>query len=74
MRQSRFMSLIEAVANIVIGYGVALVAQLAVFPIFDLHVDFSDNLLIGAVFTTASLARSYAVRRAFERWRVSRQG
>ena len=59
------MSAIEAVANVAIGYGVALAAQLAIFPMFGMVVSMGDNLMIGAAFTVVSLARSYAVRRLF---------
>ncbi len=65
MTQSRRMSLVEAVANVALGYGVAVLAQIAVFPLFGLHPSISDNLAIGAVFTVVSLLRSYAVRRMF---------
>jgi len=65
MSQSRRMSMIEAVANVAIGYGVAVLAQLAVFPLFGIAVSLGDNLAIGAAFTVISLARSYAVRRLF---------
>ena len=36
MRQSRLMSLIEALANVGVGYGVAVLAQIVVFPLSDL--------------------------------------
>lgn len=63
--QTRLMSLIESVANIVVGYGVAVITQLLVFPLFGLAASLSDNLVIGLIFTIASLARSYALRRLF---------
>ena len=63
--QSRRMSLIEAATNVVVGYGVAVLAQIAVFPLFGIHASLPDNLLIGLVFTIVSLARSYALRRVF---------
>ena len=66
MRQSRLMSLVEAVANVVVGYGVAVVTQVLVFPVFGLEASLSDNLVIGGVFTVVSLVRSYALRRVFE--------
>lgn len=65
MSQSRTGSMIEAAANVAIGYGVAVAAQVAVFPWFGLHASLSDNLLIGAVFTVVSLVRSYFLRRLF---------
>ena len=68
--QSRRHSLFESIANVAIGYGVALGSQLAVFPMFGIHVPLTDNLAIGAWFTAISLARSYLVRRWFN-WRTS---
>ena len=63
--QSRRASAVEAVANVAIGYSVAVLVQIAVFPLFGLHPGLGDNLAIGAVFTVVSLLRSYAVRRMF---------
>lgn len=75
MKQSRPMSLVESVANVIVGYGVAVVTQILIFPIFGLHTTLAQNLKIGAAFTLVSLARSFALRRLFERIRVaSRSG
>lgn len=67
MSQTRAMSAAESVANVAIGYGVAVASQLVIFPLFGVHLPLSDNLLIGAWFTVISLVRSYAVRRLFNR-------
>ena len=69
MRQSRLMSLVEAVANVAVGYGVAVLTQMLVFPLFGLRTTVRENLAIGVVFTVVSLARSYALRRTFEAMR-----
>lgn len=69
--QTRFMSFMEAVANIVVGYGLAVLMQIVVFPLFGLHASLNDNLLIGGVFSLTSLARSFILRRAFETLRLS---
>ena len=66
MRQSRLMSLVEALANVVVGYGVAVLVQMVVFPVFGLTVSLGENLAIGLVFTAVSIVRSYLLRRAFE--------
>jgi membrane protein implicated in regulation of membrane protease activity len=66
--QSRRRSALEAVANVLVGYVVAVLTQIAVFPLFGMHVPLSDNLLIGLIFTVVSLLRSYALRRVFNRW------
>jgi hypothetical protein len=70
LMQSRVMSLAEAITNVVVGYSIAVATQIIVFPLLGLNASINDNLIIGAVFTTVSLARSYAVRRLFERWGV----
>jgi hypothetical protein len=60
------MSLIEAAANVVIGYGIAVATQMVVFPIFGIHITLADDLRIGLVFAVVSIFRSYALRRLFE--------
>jgi len=70
MKQSRLMSLVESLANVLVGYGVAVVTQMAVFPLFGLAVTVTENLLIGLIFTAVSIVRSYALRRGFEALRV----
>jgi len=55
----------ETVASVAIGYVVALLSQLAIFPVFGLQVTLTENLLIGAWFTAISIVRGYYVRRFF---------
>jgi len=63
--QSRRQSMAETVASVAIGYVVALLSQLAIFPVFGLQVTLTENLLIGAWFTAISIVRGYYVRRFF---------
>jgi len=65
--QTRLQSFLEAWINVIIGYIVALAAQIIVFPWYDIDVSISQNLQIGLIFTTVSIARSYLVRRLFNR-------
>ena len=60
--------MIEAVVNVVAGFGVAMATQYAVFPIFGIHISHSEHFAIAAFFVVASLIRSYALRRLFNRW------
>jgi hypothetical protein len=60
------MSLVEAAANVVLGYVLAIVTQLVVFPWFGIAAAFHEHLAIGVVFVGVSLARSYLLRRVFE--------
>ena len=67
MTQSRAQSLVESMVGTAIGYGVAVLSQLLIFPLFGIKVAFTDNLLIAGWFTVISVARSYLVRRWFNR-------
>lgn len=69
MTQSRRLSLIEAVTNVAVGYLLAVITQIMVFPWFGIHPSLGENLAIGSIFTGISLLRSYALRRLFVRWR-----
>ena len=66
MKQTRVMSLVEAVANVVVGYGVAVTTQMLVLPVFGLQTTLAQNLKLGLIFTVVSIARSFALRRVFE--------
>lgn len=65
--QTRTGAFVEAWANVAIGYGINLVANLAVLPMFGFHVTLLDAAGIGVIFTFISVARSYFVRRIFNR-------
>lgn len=67
MSQSRILSAAESVANVAIGYAIAVATQMVVFPLFGIHATATDQLAIGAIFTAVSLIRSYGLRRAFNR-------
>jgi hypothetical protein len=66
VKQSRAMSFIEAVANVMVGYGVAVTTQILIFPVFGLHTTLAQNLKLGVAFSAVSIARSFALRRLFE--------
>ena len=67
MNQSRTMSAAESVANVAVGYGIALITQVVVFEALEIPVSLGQNLCIGAAFTAVSLVRSYLLRRFFNR-------
>ena len=72
MKQSRLMSLVEAITNVIVGYGVAVVTQILIFPIFGLHTTLAQNLQMGLLFTGVSIIRSFLLRRLFEAIRVAK--
>jgi hypothetical protein len=63
--QSKTESLVEVCINVLIGWVLAIVTQLIVFPWFDIHITMADQLWISAVFTAVSIARGYVIRRWF---------
>ncbi len=65
--QSHTHSWLEAVANIVVGFAVSLVITAIVLPAFGHHITLAENVAMTSIFTVASLARSYALRRIFNR-------
>jgi hypothetical protein len=70
MSQSRRHSLIESCVNTAVGFGVAIISQLLIFPLYDIHIPFESNLGISAWFTAISVGRGYVVRRVFNRKRA----
>jgi hypothetical protein len=65
MEQSKLGSFIESCMNIAIGYGIALLSQITIFPLYGIHILLSTNLWIGLWFTVISPVRSYVIRRWF---------
>jgi len=65
--QSKKLSLIESITNVIVGYGVSVIAQIVIFPVFGIHTTIKDNLFIGLFFTVVSIVRSYILRRVFNR-------
>ena len=64
--QSRAMSFVEAITNVGVGFLVAVLTQITLFPMLELQVSVRDNLLIGAIFTAVSIVRTFTLRRPFE--------
>ncbi len=68
MTQSKKNSLFEAFTNVLIGYLVAVTANLLILPVFGYNVTVADSFSIGVAFTLVSLGRSYVIRRIFNRY------
>ena len=66
MNQTRLGSMIEAGFNVLIGFCINFVANMAVLPLFGFSsLTMKTNLIIGIVYTVISVVRSYAIRRWF---------
>ena len=62
--QSKKHSLLESIVNVAIGYGIAILSQIAIFPLFGIHIPLRDNLLIGVIFTIISIVTGKQIGRA----------
>ena len=69
--QSKRLSLIEAVSNTLVGYGVNFTANLLIFPLFGMHISLKDNFIMGLIYTAISIIRGYILRRSFNRIKES---
>ena len=63
--QSKLESLIESAINTGLGFLVAMVTQILIYPLFDIDVTVGDQALLALIFTAVSLVRGYVVRRYF---------
>ena len=67
MKQSNKLSAIEAITNTVAGLVTSFLIQIMIYPILDIEVTFGENIIITLVFFVASFARSFVIRRLFNR-------
>lgn len=63
------MSAVEAAVNTAVGYAISVAATMVVLPAFGVSVDGRQAVGISAAFTFVSIARSYVLRRVFNRLR-----
>jgi hypothetical protein len=67
MTQTKLQSLFESFINIAIGYWISFAANWFILPLFGFNVSISQNFKIGFLYTLVSVARSYMVRRFFNK-------
>lgn len=65
MTQTRLESLVEVLINVAIGWVIALITQLLVFPLFGINITIFEQLGISVIFTIVSIVRGYVIRRWF---------
>ena len=65
--QTKIMSMVEATTNVAVGYIIATAATYVILPLHGYDVTTYDALSISLAFTFISLARSYLLRRFFNR-------
>ena len=65
MAQTKKQSIIESITQTLIGLIVSFCIQLVIYPLLNIEVTFSQNLIITFVFFIASIIRGYIIRRFF---------
>ena len=61
--QSKMDSFIEAWLNVLIGFGVSVLANFVIFPLVGIGASTTQIITVGIFMTFVSVARSYFVRR-----------
>lgn len=68
--QTKQVSFIESWTNVAVGWSINYCANLLIFPLFGMHISAKNNLIMGTIYTFISVARSYTIRRWFNRREV----
>lgn len=66
--QSKRASFIEMLVGTLVGFLVSLLLVNLVLPYYGAQLDTGDDYVITAIFTIASMIRSYYMRRFFNWW------
>ena len=61
--QSKLDSFIEAWLNVLIGFGISVLANFVIFPLVGIGASTTQIITVGIFMTIVSVARSYFVRR-----------
>ena len=61
--QSKLDSFIEAWLNVLIGFGISVLANFVIFPLVGIGASTTQIIAVGIFMTFVSVARSYLVRR-----------
>ncbi|MCK5237529.1 MAG: hypothetical protein KAR06_11150 [Deltaproteobacteria bacterium] len=68
--QPKHHSFIEVLVNSGIGMTIAFFTQKIVFPMFGIESSNSEHVAMVLIFTAVSMARSYTLRRVFNRFHL----
>lgn len=65
--QSKKLSLIESIINVISSFVIGVITQILVFPFYGLEISVMANISLTLIFSLTSFIRSYIVRRIFNR-------
>lgn len=67
MKQSKGLSAIESITNVIAGLVISFLIQIVIYPLLNIPVTYSEMGIITIVFFIASFLRSYIIRRIFNK-------
>jgi hypothetical protein len=67
MAQTKKQSIIEVIANTVVGFVISVMVSVVLFPLMGIPVTFGENIGITTIFTVISIVRSFIMRRIFNK-------
>ena len=65
--QTKKDSILETIANTVVGFLINIAVAFVILPLYGMEEDFTKSLEITLIFTVASFVRNYIVRRIFNK-------
>ena len=68
--EKKMNDIFESVVDVGSGFILAVLIQLLIFPLFDLHPSIFDSMGIALIFTVVSMTRSALWRRYFRKRRT----
>jgi hypothetical protein len=72
MKQSKWMSMLESIINIVVGFGISMTAQAVFLPMLGVPIPWHANFIFALIMTAISIVRSFTLRRLFEAMHIRR--
>jgi len=67
MAQTNKQSIIEVIANTVIGFIISVGISIGLFPLMGIPITLSENISITIIFTIVGVIRSFIMRRIFNK-------
>jgi ABC-type polysaccharide transport system permease subunit len=67
LSQTKKNSLVESLTNTILGLLTSFIIQLIIYPLLDIDVKLTQNVIITFVFFLASVLRGYIIRRLFNK-------
>ena len=68
--QSKKDSLKETITDVILGYFIALLTQMIVFPLVGIEASFKQNVCVGLYFMVVAIIRKYFIRRFFNKRKI----